>query len=40
MLTGRNASQAIIDLADLVTEMCEKKHYADKGVPARKGIEM
>jgi len=40
VLTGRYADNSIIETADLVTEMCEKKHYADKGVPARKGIEM
>ncbi|MBN1184832.1 MAG: cob(I)yrinic acid a,c-diamide adenosyltransferase, partial [Bacteroidales bacterium] len=28
-----------IDMADLVTEMVEVKHYYQKGVQARKGIE-
>jgi cob(I)alamin adenosyltransferase len=39
VLTGRNAPQALLDLADLVTEMREVKHYYQKGVLARKGIE-
>jgi len=40
VITGRRADQRIIDRADLVTEMREIKHYYQKGVPARKGIEM
>jgi cob(I)alamin adenosyltransferase len=39
VLTGRNAPEAIIDAADLVTEMREIKHYYTKGVPVRRGIE-
>ncbi|GAB6888551.1 cob(I)yrinic acid a,c-diamide adenosyltransferase [Desulfothermus okinawensis JCM 13304] len=39
ILTGRYAPQQIIDLADLVTEMREIKHYYEKGVMARDGIE-
>ncbi|MCB2208690.1 MAG: cob(I)yrinic acid a,c-diamide adenosyltransferase [Bacteroidetes bacterium] len=39
ILTGRYAPQEIIDLADLVTDMREVKHYYQKGIPARKGIE-
>ncbi|MFB0972717.1 MAG: cob(I)yrinic acid a,c-diamide adenosyltransferase [Tissierellia bacterium] len=39
VLTGRNASEEIIDIADLVTEMKEIKHYYQKGVQARIGIE-
>lgn len=40
VLTGRYASERIIGLADLVTEMKEIKHYyATRGVEARKGIE-
>lgn len=39
VLTGRRAPQALIDRADLVTEMAPVKHYFDRGVPARKGIE-
>lgn len=39
VITGRNASQEIIDKADLVTEMKDIKHYFNKGVAARTGIE-
>ena len=40
VFTGRGASPAILARADLVTEMRAVKHYyADKGLPARKGIE-
>jgi cob(I)alamin adenosyltransferase len=39
VLTGRKASPQLIELADLVTEMKEIKHYYQKGVPARDGIE-
>jgi cob(I)alamin adenosyltransferase len=40
ILTGRNAKPEIMEKADLVTEMVERKHYYDKGIPARKGIEI
>ncbi len=39
IITGRNADPAVIDRADLVTEMREIKHYEKKGVRARRGIE-
>ncbi len=39
VLTGRSAPEEIVKRADLVTEMRCIKHYMDKGVPARKGIE-
>jgi cob(I)alamin adenosyltransferase len=39
ILTGRRADSAIIELADLVTEMVKVKHPFDKGIKARKGIE-
>ncbi len=39
VITGRKAPEALIQLADLVTEMKEIKHYYQKGVLARKGIE-
>jgi cob(I)alamin adenosyltransferase len=39
VLTGRNAHEKIVEIADLVTEMREIKHPFSKGVPARKGIE-
>ncbi len=39
ILTGRYAHPKIINLADLVSEIKEVKHYYAKGVKARKGIE-
>ena len=39
VLTGRNAPAALVDLADLVTEMHPVKHYFEAGVKARRGIE-
>jgi cob(I)alamin adenosyltransferase len=39
VLTGRGASDELIERADLVTEMREIKHYYQKGVMARMGIE-
>lgn len=40
VLTGRYAKPQIIDRADLVTEMRNVRHYYDKGVKARRGIEI
>ena len=37
--TGRNAPPWLVDTADLVTEMREVKHYYNKGIIARLGIE-
>jgi cob(I)alamin adenosyltransferase len=39
ILTGRNAHPAIVELADLVTEMREVKHPFQRGIAAQKGIE-
>jgi len=39
ILTGRNAHPALVELADLVTEMREVKHPFQKGILAQKGIE-
>lgn len=39
VLTGRDASPEVIEKADLVTEMVPIKHYFDRGVTSRKGIE-
>jgi len=39
ILTGRYCSQELIELADLVTEMKEVKHYYQKGITSRRGIE-
>jgi cob(I)alamin adenosyltransferase len=39
VLTGRYASEAMIKVADLVTEMREVKHYYTQGVLSRTGID-
>ena len=39
VLTGRNAPQALIDRADLVTEMREVKHPWQRKIPAQLGID-
>ncbi|MGD9056013.1 MAG: cob(I)yrinic acid a,c-diamide adenosyltransferase [Desulfobacterales bacterium] len=39
VLTGRNANQKLIEIADLVTEMHEIKHHYRQGVHAQRGIE-
>jgi cob(I)alamin adenosyltransferase len=39
VITGRNAPQALIDYADLVTEMRLVKHPFDSGIKAQPGIE-
>ncbi len=39
VLTGRNPAQAMLDLADYVTEMKKIKHPYDHGITARRGIE-
>lgn len=39
VLTGRNARPEIIEIAHLVSEIRPIKHYWDKGIKARKGIE-
>ncbi|MDV3427825.1 MAG: cob(I)yrinic acid a,c-diamide adenosyltransferase [Bacillota bacterium] len=39
ILTGRYANEALIEKADLVTEMKEIKHYYNSGITARRGIE-
>ncbi len=37
--TGRGAPSWLLEKADLVTEMVERKHYFSQGVKAREGIE-
>lgn len=37
--TGRGAPRQLVESADLVTEMVNRKHYYDTGVAARDGIE-
>ena len=39
IITGRYAPEEILERADLITEMREIKHYYQKGVESRKGIE-
>lgn len=40
VITGRFAHEKILEIADLVTEMKEVKHYFQNGIEARLGIEM
>jgi len=39
ILTGRYCPTEIIELSDLVTEMKEVRHYYQKGITSRRGIE-
>ncbi len=39
MVSGRYAPPELIQMADLVTEMREVKHYYTEGIEAREGIE-
>ena len=39
VMTGRYAPVELYEYADLITEMKEVKHYYNKGIDARKGIE-
>jgi cob(I)alamin adenosyltransferase len=39
ILTGRYAADEVIQAADLVSDMVEIKHYFNKGILARDGIE-
>ena len=39
VVTGRGAPEALMALADTVTEMRKVKHAFDQGVPAQRGIE-
>lgn len=39
ILTGRNAHPMLLELADTVTEMQERKHAYQKGILAQRGIE-
>ena len=40
VLTGRNPSEALQARADYITEMVKRRHPFDKGIGARKGIEL
>ena len=39
VVTGRNAPDELVEMADLVTEMRSVKHPFEKGVPAQPGID-
>jgi cob(I)alamin adenosyltransferase len=39
VITGRKAESKLLEMADLVTDMRNVKHYYTKGVAARSGIE-
>ena len=39
LITGRHAPQELIEIADLVSEIKEIKHYYNKGVLSRDGID-
>jgi cob(I)alamin adenosyltransferase len=39
VLTGRAAPEALVSLADYVSDIKAVKHPMDKGIPARIGIE-
>ena len=39
IITGRYAPEEILERADLITEMREVRHYYQKGVESRTGIE-
>lgn len=39
IVTGRDCPQAIIDIADTVTEMRNVKHAYDRGIAAKRGID-
>lgn len=39
ILTGRDAPQELMDMADLVTEMQDIKHPYERGIKAKRGLE-
>jgi len=39
VITGRYAKNELIEISDLITEMTEVRHYYEKGISAREGIE-
>jgi cob(I)alamin adenosyltransferase len=39
VITGRDAPDALVELADLVTEMRKRKHPFDRGIRGQQGIE-
>ncbi|MBI2623963.1 cob(I)yrinic acid a,c-diamide adenosyltransferase, partial [Candidatus Parcubacteria bacterium] len=39
IVTGRDAPKQLLQIADLVSEVREVKHYYNKGILARRGVE-
>ena len=39
IVTGRYAPPELVELSDLVSEICEVKHPYRRGIPARKGLD-
>jgi cob(I)alamin adenosyltransferase len=39
VVTGRDASESLIEISDTVTEMVKIKHPYDQGVMSRRGID-
>jgi cob(I)alamin adenosyltransferase len=39
VITGRDATKSLVEIADIVTEMQEVKHSYSKGIKAQRGIE-
>ena len=39
VFTGRDATERMVEAADIVTDMREVKHYYSKGVKSRRGID-
>jgi cob(I)alamin adenosyltransferase len=39
VITGRDAAEELIDIADTVTEMRKVKHAYERGIKGKKGIE-
>lgn len=40
VMTGRNPKPELVELADYITDMRAVRHPFERGIPARKGIEM
>jgi len=40
VVTGRNAPEPLVEIADLVTEMRCVKHPYQQGIPAQLGIDL